>query len=187
MTYSTDTIFISGLTACSCSKLIGLCVSPAHPLLPHTTGGGWMLGGQTCGLKQIKISAVIRSEQQGQGSVHRCWCTPNPAFTLPLCCSLTQLSRCYTKVIKHISKPAVHRRGDWMTLQASHLWHYRIMWIYGFEKVKTDKIMKTVENLSWVGLLMPSQNIKIVGTDQKGSKSSSQHQQCLICPGKEQK
>lgn len=98
-------------------------------------------------------------------------------YTLPVC-SLTQLTRPHTKVINHILKPVAYRRGDWMTLQASHLCHCRITWIYGFEKVETDKIVKTVENLSWVVLLIPSQNIKIVGTDQKGSKSSSQHQQC---------
>lgn len=58
------------------------------------------------------------------------------------------------------------------------------MWIYGFGKVETDKIEKTVENLSWVVLLIPSQDIKIVDTDQKGSKSSSQHQQRWFVPAR---
>lgn len=53
--------------------------------------------------------------------------------------------------------------------------------MYGFEKVKIDKITKTIENLSWVGLLMPSQNIKIVGTDQKGSKIILPAPPVLIC------
>jgi len=35
--------------------------------------------------------------------------------------------------------------------------------------------MKIVENLSWIVLLIPSQNIKTVATDQRGSKSASQH------------
>lgn len=145
-------------------------VSPAHPLLPHTGGEGACWGVKPVGWSRWEFQLVY-GQRSRAGSVG----APQTEHLQPPVLQPDPTHQ--TKVIKHILKPAAYRRGDWMTLQASHSWHCRIMWIYGFEKVETDKIMKTVENLSWVVLLIPSQDIKIVGTDQKGSKSSTQHQQ----------